>query len=33
MVAGGAGVAALAAMNASIKRNASEPDDSAEFAV
>src|SRR4029078_7905650 len=29
MLAGGAGVAALAAMNASIRRNASEPDDSA----
>jgi hypothetical protein len=29
MLAGGAGVAALAAMNASISRNASEPDDSA----
>jgi pimeloyl-ACP methyl ester carboxylesterase len=29
MIAGGAGVAALAAVNASIKRNASEPDDSA----
>ncbi|MGI8733765.1 MAG: alpha/beta fold hydrolase [Pyrinomonadaceae bacterium] len=29
MLAGGAGVAALAAMNASIRRNASDPDDSA----
>ena len=29
MLAGGAGVAALAALNASIRRNASEPDDSA----
>ena len=29
MLAGGAGVAALAAMNAAIRRNASEPDDSA----
>ena len=29
MLAGGAGVAALAALNAAIKRNASEPDDSA----
>ncbi len=29
MIAGGAGVAALAAMNARIRRNASEPDDSA----
>ena len=29
MIAGGAGVAALAAMNATIRRNASEPDDSA----
>src|SRR6185503_1197243 len=29
MIAGGAGVAALAAMNATIKRNANEPDDSA----
>ncbi|HLE62475.1 MAG TPA: hypothetical protein VI750_05010, partial [Pyrinomonadaceae bacterium] len=29
MIAGGAGVAALAAMNASIRRNVVEPDDSA----
>ena len=29
MIAGGAGMAALAAMNATIRRNASEPDDSA----
>ena len=29
MIAGGAGVAALAAMNATIRKNASEPDDSA----
>jgi len=29
MLAGGAGVAALAALNAAIQRNASEPDDSA----
>ena len=29
MLAGGAGVAALAALNAAIRRNASEPDESA----